>query len=337
MRGLQLIRAGDPLAATEFSPTAPGPAEVQVSVEAAGICHSDVHYRSGHRPLGTLPVVLGHETAGHISAIGEGVDAGRLGSRVALHYVVSCGTCDRCTRYGEQFCETYGMLGVTRQGGFAEAITVPAHNAVSIPDAIPTAHAAVMMCSSATALHGLHQGRLERGETVAVFGVGGLGMSAVQLARALGAGRVVAIDIDESRLAIAADLGAEPIPAHRAAEALADFGGADLALDLVGSFDVLRAAIDTTPPGGRVVSVGLTSGTMELDPFSDLIKREVELIGSNDHLAADIHELFAIAEAGGLSLEMVVSDRVPLDADAVNQVMDVMEGYGPGVRTVIEP
>jgi propanol-preferring alcohol dehydrogenase len=289
------------------------------------------------RELDTLPVVLGHETAGTIAAVGDGVAPDIIGTRVALHYVISCGTCVRCERYGEQYCETYEMLGVTRQGGFADAITVPARNAIPIPDVVPTAHAAVMMCSTATALHALHQGRLEPGQTVAVYGVGGLGMSAVQLARALGAVRVLAVDIDEGRLATAADLGADPVFADRAGEMLAAIGGADVALDLVGSFDVIRAAIDATPPGGRVVSVGLTHGTMTLDPFVDLIKREVELIGSNDHLLADIHELFAIAEAGELSLDRVVTGRVPLDPVVVNEVMAVMEGYGPGIRTVIEP
>lgn len=337
MHAIQLTSAARPLADIEVEITEPAPGEVQVRVAAAGICHSDVHYRSGHRPLDTLPVILGHETSGTISAVGEGVDPGRLAERVALHYVVSDGTCARCLRSGEQFCENYEMLGVTVGGGFAEAINVPAQNAIEIPEEIPTAHAAVMMCSTATALHALHKGRLEVGDSVAVFGVGGLGMSAVQLALALGAERVVAVDIDEQRLGTAADLGAEPVLASRAAEALGGHDGTEVSLDLVGSFEVLHSAIDATPPGGRVVSVGLTDGTMDLDPFADLIKREVELIGSNDHLAADIHELFAIAESGGLSLEQVVTGEVDLDAAAVNGVMDVMERYGPGIRTVIVP
>jgi propanol-preferring alcohol dehydrogenase len=337
MRALQLSRACDPVEAIELPAARPGPGEVRVAIEAAGICHSDVHYRAGLRRLDTLPVVLGHETAGTITEVGEGVAPDLTGTRVGLHYVISCGTCLRCELHGEQFCDTYGMLGVTRQGGFADSISVPARNAIPIPDVIPTSHAAVMMCSTATALHALHQGRLEPGQTVAVFGVGGLGMSAVQLARALGAAHVVAVDVDETRLAIAADLGADPVPANQAREALAAQGGADLALDLVGSMGVLRDAIDAAPPGGRVVSVGLTHGTMALDPFADLIRREVELIGSNDHLAADIHELFAVAENGELSLDQVVTGRVPLDPDAVNEVMDVMQGYGPGIRTVIEP
>jgi len=336
-RALQLTRAGNPLEFVDAPTVPPGPGEVQLSVEAAGICHSDVHYRSGLRELDTLPVVPGHETAGTITAVGEGVSNQLIGTRVALHYVISCGTCVRCERYGEQFCETYDMLGVTRQGGFADTITVPARNAVPIPDVIPTPHAAVMMCSTATALHALHQGRLEPGQSVAVFGVGGLGMSAVQLASALGAVHVFAVDIDEIRLATAADLGAAPIFSDRAGEVLREAGGADVALDLVGSLDVLRTAIDAAPPGGRVVSVGLTHGTTALDPFADLITREVELIGSNDHLLEEIHEVFAIAEAGRLSLDRVVTGRIPLDAVGVNRVMDAMEGYGPGIRTVIEP
>jgi len=230
MQALQLTRAGEPLEAVILSPQAPGPGEVQVQVQAAGICHSDVHYRSGQRVIDPLPVVPGHEVAGTIHEVGKNIDRALVGTRVALHYVVSCGTCRRCHNYGEQFCENYEMLGVTTQGGFAEMVTVPDRNAITIPDDIATEHAAIMMCSSATALHSLHRGRLEPGETVAIFGVGGLGMSAVQLAIARGATRVFAIDIDEARLATAETLGATAISADDTVTELAALGGVDVAL-----------------------------------------------------------------------------------------------------------
>lgn len=336
MRALQLTSTGDPIQAVDLATPRPEEGEVLVRVEAAGICHSDVHYRSGLRSLDSLPVVLGHETAGTVEDVGSGTDPTLIGTRVALHYVLSCRRCRGCTLRGEQFCEFYQMVGVTRQGGFAELITVPIRNAVPLPDSIATDHGAVMMCSSATALHALRRGAVEPGCTVAVFGAGGLGMSAVQLARALGAAQVFAVDVDPVRLSAAAALGAEPIVADQAPDVLAKHQP-DITLDLVGSLDVLRQAIDTTAPGGRVVVVGLTNGELPLDPYADLIGREVALVGSNDHLLTEIHELFAIAAAGGLTLEPVVTDRIPLDAQAVNDAMDVMEGYGPGIRTVIDP
>lgn len=331
-----MTSSGDPIEEIDISAPRPRAGEVLVRVESAGICHSDVHYRSGLRSLDSLPIVLGHETAGTVEAVGHGADPALVGTRVALHYVLSCEACMGCTERGEQFCEHYQMLGVSRQGGFAEFITVPARNAVPIPDSISTDHAAVMMCSSATALHALRRGGVEPDCTVAVFGAGGLGMSAVQLARALGATPVYVVDLDPIRLSTAATLGATPLVADQAAEVLADHQP-DVTLDLVGSFEVLRQAIDVAPPGGRVVAVGLTEGELPIDPYVDLISREVALIGSNDHLLTEIHELFTIAAAGGLTLEPVVTDHIPLNAGAVNDTMDVMERYGPGVRTVIEP
>lgn len=337
MKTIQLIESGRPVVEVDMPDPSPGPGEIVVRVEAAGICHSDVHYRTGHRPLDTLPVTLGHETAGTVTAVGQDVATDLVGTRVALHYVMCCGTCDRCTRSGEQFCVDYEMLGVSVGGGYAESVIAPARNAVPIPETIDTAHAAVMMCSSATSLHALRRGRLQQGETVAVFGVGGLGMSAVQLATALGAGQVLAVDIDETRLAIAAGFGAIPIEADGAAAAIRDAGGADVALDLVGSIDVLRAALASVAPGGRVVSVGLTTGTIPIDPFEDLIHPEAEIMGSNDHLLEEIHDLFDFAVSGKIVLDDVVTAEIPLSADAVNDVMDRMEGYGSGVRTVIRP
>lgn len=337
MKTIQLVESGSPVLEVDVPDPRPGPGEIVVRVEAAGICHSDVHYRTGHRPLDTLPVTLGHETAGTVTAVGDGVATDVVGTRVALHYVISCGTCDACTRSGEQFCVDYDMLGVSVEGGYAESLVAPARNAVPIPEAIDTSHAAVMMCSSATSLHALRRGRLRQGETVAVFGVGGLGMSAVQLARALGAGQVLAVDIDEARLAIAAGLGARPIEADDAAAAIRDAGGADVVLDLVGSIDVLRTALASVAPGGRVVSVGLTRGTIPVDPFTDLIRPEAEIMGSNDHLLQEIHDLFDFAVAGKIGFDDVVTGEIPLNADAVNDVMDRMERYGGGVRTVIRP
>ena len=172
MRALRLTETGGPLIEVELPAPQPGPGEVVVAVAAAGICHSDIHYRDGFAPV-DLPLTLGHEVAGVIAAAGDGIDPGRIGSRVAVHYVVSCGRCDRCLRRGEQFCERYGMVGKTRDGGYAEALVVPARNAVDVPEGVDLRHAAVMMCSSATALHALHRAALRPGEVVAVFGVGG--------------------------------------------------------------------------------------------------------------------------------------------------------------------
>jgi propanol-preferring alcohol dehydrogenase len=337
MRALQLVAIGALL--KERSPTRPeaGQGQLVVDVAAAGICHSDVHYRDGLGTVGPLPLTLGHEIAGTVAEVGEGVDSNRLGSRVGVHYVVSCGSCDRCRRRGEQFCETYAMIGKDRDGGYAEAIAVPDRNAVELPAALDMRHAAVMMCSSVTALHSLHRAAMRPGDVVAVFGVGGLGLSAVQIAAALGAGAVLAVDRDGDRLSRAEALGATAVEAGAAGRAIVEAGGADVALDLVGSGTLLRTALDSMAPGGRVVSVGLTGDTVGLHPLPDLIARETTVIGSNDHTIDEVHEVLTMAETGRLRLDTVVTDEVPLQAAAVNLAMDDLSRYGSGGRRVIVP
>jgi propanol-preferring alcohol dehydrogenase len=316
---------------------APGPGEVVVRVVAAGICHSDAHYRSGNPTPPTLPLTLGHEIAGEITAAGAGVHETRLGERIAVHYVISCTRCPSCARGAEQFCESYDMLGMTRAGGWAERVVIPARNAVPLPASIPFEHAAVMMCSSATALHALRRGRLRPGDRVVVFGAGGLGMSAIQLAALLGASGVFAVDVSDERLQLAADLGAVPLLPEEAPRRITEAGGADVVLDLAGVDGVLRSALDVAGPHGRIVAVGIASRPMQLSPYRDLIGAEIELIGSNDHLLSELHDLVAYADAGALRLDAVVTDRVPLEPDAVNAALDNLEAFGSGVRAVILP
>lgn len=338
MRTVRLIARGEPVEAAEVPDPEAGPGEVVVAIRASGICHSDAHYRAGDPATARLPITLGHEIAGVVEAVGEGVDPARIGERVGLHYVLSDGTCERCVRHGEQFCERYEMLGHTVDGGYAERIAVPADNAIPVPGGIRIEHAAVMMCSSATSLHALRKGRLREGEQVAVFGVGGLGMSAVQLALALGARRVFAVDIDDARLEIAAGFGAVPVRgADRAARAIADAGGADVALALVGAREPFAAAVASLGTRGRLVSVGIGKESVPIMPYRDLIRGERELIGSNDHRRHEIPELFELASRGLLRLEDVVTSVIPLDGAAVDAELDRIDSFGPGVRTVITP
>src|SRR5438105_725545 len=214
MRALRLTAPGRPVALHDVPVPSLGPRDVLVRVKAAGICHSDAHYRAGRSPVRPLPLTLGHEVAGVVERIGDMVTLVTPGDRVCLHYLIACGDCFHCSRGSEQFCRVGSMIGHFRDGGWAEYIAVPERNAVRLPDAIPFEHGAVLMCSSSTALHALRKGRLTGGDSVAVFGVGGLGMSAVQLARALGALGVFAVDLDDAKLALASDHGAVAVHAR---------------------------------------------------------------------------------------------------------------------------
>ena len=338
MRALQLVERGKPLELRDVPEVPLGNDDVTVAVRAAGICRSDVHYRSGFPKVGPLPLTLGHEVAGVVAAVGPAVRDVAEGDRVCIHYQVGCGTCDYCERGFEQFCATGKMIGNGRPGGFAERITVPARNIVSVPDEVPLDHAAVMMCSSATSLHALRKGRTGAGDRVAVFGAGGLGMSAIQLARLEGAAVVYAIDLNDQKLEQAASLGAQPIAvADRPVQALRRLGGVDVALDLVGSAQVMQQCLESLAPMGRAVAVGLTADTLPVGPYTDLVTGEAEMIGASDHLKSEIEELLEHAAAGRLVLDGVVGSRIPIEASAVNSALDELEVFRGSIRTVIEP
>lgn len=336
MRAMQLITAGEPLRLREVPEPIPGDDEVVIDVAAAGICRSDVHYRSGFPVVGPLPLTLGHEVAGVVSAVGSTVTGPTVGQRVCVHYQVGCGSCPYCDRGFEQFCPQGKMIGNRRPGGFADQILIPARNAIPVPDTVSLDHAAVMMCSSATSLHALRKGRVSPGDTVAVFGAGGLGMSAVQLAFLEGASTVFAIDPNPAKRDQAARFGAEPLNSLN--DPVAQLKGTvDVALDLVGSAPVMRQCLDSLAPMGRAVAVGLTPDTIPVGPYTDLVTGESELIGASDHLASEIRELLDHAAAGRLVLDDVVEKQIPLEAGIVNGVLDELESFAGSVRTVINP
>ena len=344
MRALRLVRPNQPIELHDIRVPAIGARDVLVRVRAAGICHSDAHYRGGRSPVSPLPLTLGHEVAGTVEDVGPAVTAVRPGDRVCLHYLTACADCYHCSRGSEQFCETGSMIGHFCNGGWADYIAVPERNAVRLPDEISFEHGAVLMCSSATSLHALRKARITGGESVAVFGVGGLGMSAIQLARALGAIDVFAVDLDEGKLALAESLGATPVRGGTgAADPVATIRrltrdrGVDVALELIGLPTTMSQAVRSLAVQGRAVIAGLAQEPLSLDTYRDLLGREAELIGANDHLLQELPLLLELARRGSLDLSRIVTRTVPLDADAVNGVLDELDRYGAPVRTVIVP
>ena len=342
MKAIRLVEVGRPLEMQEVPLPAPGPGEALIRVRAAGICHSDAHYRAGTSPAGPLPLTLGHEIAGVVEALGPGVTGLEPGARVCAHYLATCGECEYCSRGSEQFCHRGAMLGKHRDGGYAEYVAVPARSLLPLPDEIPFEHGAVLMCSSATALHALRKGRLAAGERLAVFGAGGLGMSAVQLGRAMGALEVYAVDIDDEKLSLASHYGAVPVHARRA-DPVAELArltggrGIDVALELIGLPETMDQAVRSLGPLGRAVVVGISSRPLAIDTYRDLLGKEAEVIGSNDHLRQELPLLLEYARRGALDLSRVVTRTIPLDAAAVNAVLDALDEFRAGVRTVIVP
>lgn len=342
MKAVRLIQTGRPLELQNVPLPQPGPADVLVRVRAAGICHSDAHYRAGKSRVHPLPLTLGHEVAGVVEATGAGVKNFRRGDRVCLHYMATCGHCEWCARDHEQFCATGQMIGKYRDGGYAEFIAIPARSVFRLPDEIPFPHGAIMMCSSATSLHALNKARLKPGESVAVFGVGGLGISAIQLAKALGAGAVFAVDIQPRKLELAKALGAIPINA-RLTDPVATIRehtrgrGVNVTLELIGLPLTMQQAVRALAIQGRAALAGITEKNFDVSPYHELINREAEIIGVSDHLANEIPDLLDFARAGKLNFANIVTRTVPLDAAAINETLDRLEKFGADVRVVIEP
>jgi propanol-preferring alcohol dehydrogenase len=342
MKAVRLVEIGQPLEMHEVSDPQAGEGDVLVRIKAAGICHSDVHYRAGTSPVGPLPQTLGHEISGIVEAVGSQVKEVAVGDRVSLHYLVTCGVCRHCRSGHEQFCAEGKMLGKHVDGGYAEFITVPARNAVPLPDEVSFEAGALLMCSSATTFHALRKARLEPGESVAVFGAGGLGMSAIQLARAFGALAVYAVDINDDKLAQAETYGSIAVNAAKMdpvaeIQRLTGGRGVDVALEVIGLGTTMEQAVRSLGVLGRAVMVGIAAEPLSIDSYTELLCKEAEVIGSADHLLGELPLVIEFARQGALDLSQVVARTVPLEAAAINDTMDALERFGGQVRTVIVP
>jgi D-arabinose 1-dehydrogenase-like Zn-dependent alcohol dehydrogenase len=286
-----------------------------------------------------LPVTLGHEVAGRVETVGEEVHHVSPGDRVYLHYLVSCGRCDFCRRGYEQFCPKGQMIGQYRDGGYAEFIAAPGRNVFVLPDEIPFELGAIMMCSSATAFHALSKARVKSGDSVAIFGFGGLGFSALQLSQAFGCQEIYVVDINPAKLASIAALGGVAIdatagdPVQQIQEATGG-KGVDVSIELVGSAITMGQAVRCLGILGRAALVGLTAESMSVLPYTKLINKEVEIVGVSDHLAAELPLLMQLACSGKLCPQGTLSS-VGLDAAQINAALDAVAKSTDHIRTVI--
>src|SRR5256885_12029008 len=303
MRAVQLTEIGKALAQADIPIPEIGSSDVLIRVAAAGICHSDAHYRAGISKIDDLPLTLGHEVAGRVEEAGSDVTHLSAGDRVCVHYLVHCGRCEFCVRGLEQFCRTGQMIGKHRDGGYAEFIKVPGANVFPLPDDISFETGAIMMCSSATALHALNKARFKAGESIAIFGFGGLGYSAFQLARAFDYRGVYVVENNPAKLALATSMGAKAIDARSAdpVEQIKETTagkGVDVALELIGSAKTMRQAVLCLGPLGRAALVGLTAESMSVFPNKELINKEAEITGVSAHPATEPPPLIQLPRRG---------------------------------------
>lgn len=323
-------------------PTAP-PDGVVVRVEATGLCRSDWHAWAGHDEI-ALPHVPGHELAGVIVAVGAGVRRWSTGDRVTVPFVCGCGRCEWCRSGNAQVCPDQQQPGFTHWGSFAEYVALHGAdtNLVAVPEHVDLATAAALGCRFATAYRALaDRARLAEGEWVTVVGAGGVGLSAVMIARALG-GRVIAVDRNPEALALARELGAEhtlradgrDVPA---AVAALTGGGGHVAVDAVGSEQTCADAVLSLRRRGRHVQIGLlppVEGHPRV-PMARVIGWELDLLGSHGMAAADYPAMMALIEQGALQPQKLIERTIGLDeAAALLPVFDTATVAG---MTMIDP
>lgn len=338
MRAAVYDEFGGPLEVRDVAEPVPAPDGAIVRVEATGLCRSDWHGWRGHDADVRVPHVPGHEFAGVVESVGERVRGWAAGARVTAPFVCACGRCPECLRGDQQVCAAQTQPGFTHWGSFAELVRVEHAdvNLVALPDDLPAVTAASLGCRFATAWRAVtSQGRVAPGEWVAVHGCGGVGLSAVLVAVAAGA-RVVAVDVSEAALTLAAELGAEAVVDATSTDPVAAIreitgGGAQLSLDALGSAPTLAASVGCLATRGRHVQVGLLPrGTVRAEvPMDLVIARELELRGSHGMPAHAYPEMLALVTAGRLRPDTLVRRRISLaDACAALPAMDTAPSHG---------
>jgi alcohol dehydrogenase, propanol-preferring len=296
----------------------PGAGQVLLRIRACGVCASDLHVVTGVTPHGPrLPQTLGHEPAGEIAAVGDGVDGWMVGDRVAALAATPCGRCGYCVAGRENLCVRVEVAGVDVDGTQAGFALADARYVVPIPAELPFEQAAIVTDAVATPYHALKRGGVGEGSTVAIFGLGGLGMHAVLLAKLAGA-EVIGVDVDEVNLSRALEWGADDVvdardgrPARRVRE-LSE-GGVDRSFEFVGLADTLDQAVKSLRPGGRATIVGLGPAPLTTVPIARFVAQETELVGSFGSTPQDLGELFDLVEQGRLDLSRSVTDVLTLD------------------------
>lgn len=303
MRAVRYLGPHQPFQLRAEAIPSPAPGQVRVCIKACGICRTELHLRDGLLDLGRRNFTVGHEIAGVIDAVGEGVPPARIGERVVLYYYEGCGTCRYCLSGDEQLCPTpLSQPGFTTDGGYADYIVIRARNCVPLPEHLSLTEIAPMGCAGSTAVHAGRMAKIRPGEWVVVYGVGGVGHALLQYAKASG-GRVIAIGLGADKVELSLRLGAElAIDAAMESDiperilALTN-GGADVVFELVGTTATMRHCIAMLRRRGRVVLIGYTAEELQIHPV-DLIIREATLLGSVGSTLQDLHEVVDLVARG---------------------------------------
>jgi propanol-preferring alcohol dehydrogenase len=338
MRAAVLREIKAPLGIEEVPIPEPGPGEVLIKVAACGVCHSDLHAIEGDwTPLPNLPLIPGHEVAGHVAAMGAGVDSFAVGDAVGMPWMYSaCGTCEYCLSGMESICKAGEATGYSKPGGYAEYMVAPAAFAGHLPADANLFQLAPILCAGVTTYRGLKRTGARPGQWVAILGIGGLGHIAVQYARAMGL-RVAAIDVATDKLELAKSLGAEVLVNAAAEDPIsavqAKIGGAHAAVVTAVASRAFEQAILMLRPAGTVAYIGLPGGKSDeiRTSIAAITNWELSVRGSNVGTRYDLREALAFAANGLVRAKIRTA---PLSA--INSIFDDMRRGGIVGRVVLD-
>jgi len=299
--------AWDAMEMREVPEPSPKPGEALLKVLAVGICGSELHGFVIHAPRRTPPLIMGHEFAGEVVAVGQGVKGYRAGDVVAVNSTISCGTCEACVDGDPHVCRTAEVFGTKRPGAFAEQVAVPVSTLLPMPENV-TAVQAALMEPLGNGVHAWSMVRRRFPETVVIFGAGAIGLFTLQVAKATGAGRLAVVDVSPARLAVARRLGAERTFNARSDDVLAGIGdftrgrGADVAIDAVGAASTRDLAVKAIRKGCECVWLGLHDDATTVGGL-DIVLGEKAIYGSFAVRPRDLRAALDLLAAGKITLE----------------------------------
>ena len=340
MKAAVLRDPAQPMLIEDVPTPEPKAGEVLVKVAACGVCHTDLHYLDHGTPtFKKPPIILGHEVSGTIAGLGAGVTAFKEADRVLLPAVLSCGSCEYCRIGRENICENSQMLGNHIDGGYAEYIAVPSRDVFRLPSDVPLVEGAVIADAVTTPYHAVvRRGKVTPGDWVVVVGCGGVGLTLVQIAAAVGA-RVIAIDVKGLKLEAAKRFGAaatiNPLEVKRVDREVRALtgGGADVAFEAVGKAATQQLALDALKTGGRAVLVGYSPEALPLNA-GRVMFRELEVVGSLGCRPVDYPRAIDLVRQGKVRLQELVTHRFALDD--IHQALDTLR-CGDAFRIVVTP
>jgi L-iditol 2-dehydrogenase len=328
----------------EMPTPSPGPGELLIRVRACGICGSDIHGYDGSSGRRIPPLVMGHEAAGTVAAVGGGVSGFREGDRVTFDSTVYCGACFFCRRGDVNLCDNRQVLGVScgdyrRHGAFAEYVAAPAHICYHLPDALPFEHAAMIEAVS-VAVHATNLTPIRLGDSAVVVGAGMIGLLAIQALKLAGCGRIIAVDLEANRLELALRLGATDAVNARQEDPIefvhARTGGrgADVAMEVVGASDPVKTAVAALRKGGALTLVGNLAPQIDF-PLQAVVTRQIRVTGSCAS-CGEYPQCIDMLAGGRIQVEPLISAKAPL-VDGADWFARLYAREGNLMKVILQP